>query len=43
MITKINQILILTSATIIMVTLGSIYTFAVMMPYISSYLYYRGN
>ena len=40
---KFEKILALTSATVIMITLGSLYTFGAIIPYLSSYLYYQGH
>ena len=43
MISKTEKIRTVVSATIIMITLGSLYTFGAIIPYLSSYLYYQGN
>ena len=40
---KLDQLRTLISATIIMITLGSLYTFGAIIPYLSSYLYYQGH
>ena len=43
MVSKQEKIRTVISVTIIMITLGSLYTFGAIIPYLSSYLYYQGN
>ena len=40
---KLSQVVSLVSGTSVLIVLGSLYTFGALMPYLSSYLYYKGH